>query len=92
MWVCRLVLGYLKLDYPLGETRMLKNLAGWERLIRILVGFGLIATGYMVHSISDTAQLAAIIIGAVLVITAIIGYCPIWHVLGLSTRKKPQAT
>lgn len=71
---------------------MLKNVAGWERLIRTLVGFGLIATGYMVHSISNTAQLTAIIIGAVLVLTAIIGYCPIWHMLGLSTRKKPLAT
>lgn len=67
---------------------MLKNEAGWERLIRVIVGFVLIAIGYMVHSISETAQLAAIIIGGVLVLTGLIGYCPIWHMLGISTRKK----
>lgn len=71
---------------------MFKNEAGWERLIRVLAGFALIATGYMVHSISDTAQLVAIIIGAILVLTGLIGYCPIWHMLGISTRKKPLAT
>lgn len=71
---------------------MLKNEAGWERLIRVVVGFGLIATGYMVHSISDNSQLAAIIVGAVLVLTGLIGYCPIWHMFGISTRKKTPAS
>ncbi|OYV04214.1 MAG: hypothetical protein CFE26_18105 [Verrucomicrobiales bacterium VVV1] len=60
---------------------MKKNLGTLDRVLRILLGLAIIAYGVINHS-----WLGAI--GAVPLLTALIGFCPAYCPLGLSTTGK----
>jgi len=65
---------------------MLKNVGSADRIIRILAGviiFALIAAG----TLSGTAAIILGILAAVLVITGIMGFCPLYYITKLSTSK-----
>jgi phosphate/sulfate permease len=59
---------------------MKRNLGTIDRALRVIIGLGLIAYGIVNHS-----GIGAI--GAVPLLTAVIGFCPAYCPLGLSTRK-----
>lgn len=66
---------------------MLKNVGNIDRVIRVLLAlvFGaLIFTG----TVSGFWAILFGVLGAVMLLTAILGYCPIYHALKLSTRPK----
>lgn len=67
---------------------MIINEAEWERIIRVVVGVVLIATGILAPYADHPWSYVISVIGAVLVATGLIGYCPAWHLLGISTAKK----
>jgi hypothetical protein len=60
---------------------MKKNLGTLDRIVRTILGLGLIAWGVMTHN-----WLGAI--GAVPLLTAMIGFCPVYCPLRLSTAGK----
>ena len=67
---------------------MEKNVGGLDRFFRVGVGFLSLAIAYVVED-----SLLRLIFGAVALIglgTAITGYCPINHKLGLNTTKKKE--
>ncbi len=65
---------------------MTRNIGSVDRIIRVILGIGLIALGFFLQPTAGTLGLVIpIIIGAILLITAAINFCPIWAVLGIRT-------
>ena len=60
---------------------MLKNVGGPDRIIRIVVGLGLL--GFAVFS--DSPARAWGYVGLVPLLTALIGVCPLYRLVGLNT-------
>lgn len=58
------------------------NMASWDRIIRVVVGLVLIAL-----SLSGTIGLWGWI-GIVPVVTGLIGMCPLYSLIGISTCKR----
>ena len=70
------------------------NLGTVERTIRVTLGLALIGIAY-VGSIPHVAALMLYVAGAILLVTATVGFCPAWKLLGLNTcrpmARKPSA-
>lgn len=68
---------------------MKSNVSTADRIVRIIVAV-IVAALYFANLISGTTAIILIAIGAVLLLTSMINFCPLYYVLGLSTRKKEQ--
>ncbi len=66
---------------------MAKNVGGMDRLIRAVVGGGLIYYAMSNMPGSDTYMVPAGIVGFVLILTAIFGWCPAYLPFGIKTYK-----
>lgn len=66
------------------------NVGTVDRLLRLIIGAALIAAPFfMIQLEPSRAQgIAAIVIGAVLVVTAVVKFCPIYGILGWRTRPR----
>lgn len=65
----------------------LPNLGHHERIIRVGVGLLFLAIGGF--SIGpEWGNLLALIVGFIALATGIVGYCPAWHILGISTCQR----
>lgn len=60
------------------------NLGGIERSIRTVLGLMLLGVGYAA-GLPVAASVAAMVVGAVALVTGLIGYCPAWGLLGINT-------
>lgn len=68
---------------------MAKNVGGADRIIRAVIGIGLIA--WVMISNSDFVMNYMVIIGAVgfiILLTAVFGWCPAYLPFGINTRGK----
>lgn len=63
------------------------NVGGTDRFIRGAVGAALVAGSIMHIIIPASLETVGLIIGAVLLFTAIVGWCPPYSLLGINTRK-----
>ncbi len=68
---------------------MKSNVSTADRIVRIMVAV-IVAALYFANLISGTTAIILIAIGAVLLLTSLINFCPLYYVLGLSTRKKEK--
>lgn len=69
----------------------LRNLGHHERLIR--VGMGLIFLAVGGFSIGpEWVNLLALGLGFIALLTGIVGYCPAWHLMGISTCQRSVPT
>lgn len=69
---------------------MNRNIGSADRIIRIVVGFALILAPLMMTlSIYDSATLriVSMIVGVVLVLTALVRFCPLYRLIGVKTCK-----
>lgn len=68
----------------------LANVGTADRLARIILGLALIALPFILSSIAVTGMtgIAMIAVGAILTVTALIKFCPIYRVFGLRTSPK----
>ncbi len=69
---------------------MIKNIGSPDKIIRILAGV-VVAVLYFAGLISGTTAIVLSLIGAILLATALVGTCPIYMVLHMSTRKQEKA-
>jgi len=73
------------------------NVGPLERLVRVVGGGLLAVVGVLLLLTVDlswwaaTLEVAAILVGIDFVYTGITGYCPLYHRLGWSTARRPQA-
>jgi hypothetical protein len=65
---------------------MKNNVASADRIIRVLIAV-IFATLYFNNVITGTLGIVLLVLGAVFLITAIVGFCPIYRILGISTKK-----
>jgi hypothetical protein len=66
---------------------MKRNVGQTDRIIRVIVGIALLALGFF-GNISGWLGWVLMILGAILLVTGIIGFCPIYALLKTSTNKK----
>ena len=59
------------------------NLKTWDRLVRALLGLAVLELAFF--WLAGGLQIAAYVVGAVLLVTAVIRFCPLYRVLGIST-------
>ena len=57
-----------------------------ERIIRVTLGAALVAVGYFTGGETSYLSIVLMAMGIILIITGLIAYCPVWHMLGISTR------
>ncbi len=62
------------------------NLNTWDRLVRALLG--LVALELAFFWLAGGLQIAAYVVGAVLLVTALVRFCPLYRVLGISTLSR----
>ena len=65
---------------------MKQNESNVDRIIRGVLGIVLLAVAFLVVP-AGTLQIVLAVIGAILLITGLTGFCLIYAILGLSTRK-----
>lgn len=59
---------------------MKKNVGSTDQIIRVIIAFVIFVIGYINHSWWG-------ILGLFPLLTALIGFCPLYAILGISTRK-----
>jgi len=69
------------------ENQMKKNMGQTDRIIRFLAAV-LIAVLYFTHVITGTLAIILGIIAVVFLATSLIGFCPLYTLLGVSTNRK----
>ena len=63
---------------------MKQNMGSIDRIIRIVVGAGLIAA-YFTHTLEGTLGLVGAILGGVFIVTSAAGFCPLYLPFGIKT-------
>ena len=63
------------------------NEAEWDRAVRMLGGVLLLAAGCGWYSNSGAPMVVLIVLGAVLLVSGLMGYCPLYRLFHVSTRK-----
>jgi hypothetical protein len=65
---------------------MKTNESGLDRVIRIVLGIVLFVL-YFTGVVSGTLGIISLVVGAVLVITGLVGFCPLYALLKFRTNK-----
>lgn len=64
-----------------------KNVGTIDKIIRIILSIGLFVFAWN-YTGSFVVSAAAIVVGAILLLTSITGFCLIWKLLGIDTTRK----
>jgi len=65
---------------------MKANESTLDRIFRVIGGIGLLALGIF-SEVAGAWQIAWTVIGAVLLLTGLFGFCPLYRLFNVSTRK-----
>lgn len=65
----------------------MSNEGGADRLVRGLVGVILLVLAF-VGGLAGAAKTVVAVAGGILLLTGLIGFCPIYAIFGMSTNKK----
>ena len=65
---------------------MKPNLSKWDRIIRVVLA-ALLAYLYFAGIVASGPGVVLLVLGAVFVVTAIIGFCPLYAVFKFSTLR-----
>jgi hypothetical protein len=66
---------------------MKANMGSIDRIIRIMIA-AIFAILYFSNVITGTIGLVLIVVSAVFLLTSFINFCPLYAILGISTKKK----
>jgi hypothetical protein len=66
---------------------MKKNMGSADKTIRVFVA-AVVALLYFTGVISGTLAIILMIFALVFIVTSLIGFCPLYPILGINTRKK----
>lgn len=66
---------------------MKKNMGVIDRVVRILIAIVIVVL-FFTHIISGTPGIVLLILAGIFVVTSLLGFCPLYRLLGLSTLKK----
>lgn len=63
-----------------------KNESNTDRIVRVVIGVFVLSFGLL--KLTGAAQIIAIIIGAIALITGLVGFCALYSLFGINTLKK----
>lgn len=64
------------------------NASGFDRIVRLILGVGLVLLAYLYMATLGTLFTVILgVAGLVLLVTAVIGWCPLYAMFGISTEK-----
>ena len=66
---------------------MSANEASWDRIVRVVLGAVLLFLGFG-STISGALGVIVGIVGAVLVVTGVVGFCPLYSLLKIRTNEE----
>jgi hypothetical protein len=66
---------------------MKQNIGSVDRLIRTILTV-VVAVLYFTDQITGTAAIVLGIIAAIFLLTSAVGFCPLWSILKISTKKE----
>lgn len=69
---------------------MTRNMGTVDRSIRIVIVVA-IAALYFAHRITGTLALVLEIVAVIFLVTSLVGFCPLYTMIGLSTKKDTPA-
>ena len=70
---------------------MYTNMGKMDRLLRLIIGAGFLFLPFGVSQAylgSGVIYLAALLVGGILVLTSVFGICPLYSLLGFSTKRE----
>lgn len=65
---------------------MKKNIGGIDKVIRLVMAVVLVVL-YFTGTITGTLGIIALVVAAVLLLTSLVNFCPLYAVLGIKTCK-----
>ncbi len=66
---------------------MKKNMGMVDKTIRVIIA-AVIALFYYLGIISGTLAIVLMIFSIIFIVTSLIGFCPLYPILGMNTKKK----
>ena len=76
-------------NHPKFQT-MKKNINTTDRIARLILAL-IIGVLYFTYQIQGTAAIVLGITALIIAATALVGFCPLYRLLGISTRKTAQS-
>jgi hypothetical protein len=64
-----------------------RNVGNIDKTIRLVAGLVLLLWAFMSAGLASAVGLIAAIVGAVLVLTGLINFCPLFKLLGISSHR-----
>ncbi len=64
---------------------LIANVGSLDKIVRIVAGLALVVIALL--KLDGSATLIALAVGVVLIVTAVINFCPLYRILGLRTTK-----
>ena len=95
MWCKENIWVYLSLSFhyfieycekKIMEDKMKTNESSLDRIIRVIVGIVLLAL-FFTNMVAGTLGIIFVILGAILLLTGLIGFCPLYALLKIRTNK-----
>ena len=68
---------------------MKKNMGNTDKVIRILIAIVFVAL-YLTHVVTGTVVIILLVLAAVLVLTSLVSFCPLYLPFKISTLKKKE--
>ena len=66
---------------------MSTNMNGLDRIIRLVIAVAAVIAAFAVGA-SSVFGIILFVIAAIMLVTAAVGFCPLYRVFGLSTKKR----
>lgn len=68
---------------------MMANVGSTDKILRIIGGLVLLGISFIaLGGLSTTLGIVAIVVSAVLIVTALVNFCPAYKLFGIGTAKK----
>ena len=70
---------------------MVQNVGSIDKIIRLVLGFGLGAWVFLGAGLGSTVSYLALAAGVILIVTALMNFCPLFKILGISSKQKQNS-
>lgn len=65
----------------------ISNLAAWDRVLRIVVGLGMLFLGWS-DLVDGLGAIALVVFAWVPLLTGLVGWCPLYAIVGISSLRR----
>ena len=69
---------------------MISNVSGVDRIIRVVIAIAAVVGAFAVGA-SSVLGIILFVVAAIMLVTAAVGFCPLYRLFGLSTKAKVVA-